>query len=201
MNQRAQDDELAHAEERALVDRARRGDRQAFERLLESKLAPVLRFGRTLCRDEQDALDVAQETLLTAYQKLADFRGESSLSSWLFVVARSICKRSRRKRAGEPQTFEPLDEALREADDLDPEELAELHRTSERLRLAIDTLSTRHREVLLLHDLQGLTTAEIGAILGLTIPATKSRIHRARQALTRELGLALRPNAGKKDRL
>lgn len=182
-------------EERALIDRARRGDREALEKLLEDKVTPVLRFGRTLCRNEEDALDVTQETLLTAYRKIGHFQGRSSLSSWLYVVARSICRRNRRRRAGEPDSFEPLDDELLERDNLDPEELAELHQTSDRLREALSSLSENHREVLILHDIQGLTTTEIGTRLDLTIPAAKSRIHRARAALAKSLGLPSRDNS------
>src|SRR6187397_2698189 len=73
------------------------GDRQALEALLERHQAQVYRFGMKMCRDPEDAKDVLQETLLAMARSVRDFRGASSLSTWLYTIARRFCIKKRRR--------------------------------------------------------------------------------------------------------
>ncbi len=93
----------------ALLTALQAGDDKALGVLLEKHLPAVYRFGVKMCRDPEDAKDVAQETLLAAARGLRDFRGASSVSTWLFTIARSFCIKKRRKRVGEPSEQVALD--------------------------------------------------------------------------------------------
>src|SRR5512139_2295083 len=84
------------------VARAQRGDVVALEELLAEVAPTVLRFARRMCRSDADADDVLQDTLLAAATHLGEFEGRSSLSSWLFALARSACSRKRRGLANQP---------------------------------------------------------------------------------------------------
>ena len=186
---------LTRAEERRLLAAARAGDRRALSRLLELLSGPIYRFGRGFCGDPHDAEDVAQVTLAALARTLHDFRGDSSLTTWAYTVARNACTRHRRRGAGEPARFEALDAggpersaALQVADPgEDPQralERAELRATLER---AIASLPPAQREVLVLRDVEGLPAKQVGKILGLGERAVKSRLHRARVALREAL--------------
>src|SRR5215470_15526196 len=80
-----------------LLAAARAGDAAALEELLERHQAQVYRFGMKMCRDPEDAKDVLQDTLLAMARNVRDFRGASSLSTWLYTIARSFCIKKRRR--------------------------------------------------------------------------------------------------------
>src|SRR5512140_644312 len=92
-----------------LIAAARGGDRGALERLLVRHQDKVFRFGMRMCRGEEDAKDVLQETLIAAARTLPDFRGASSLSTWLYTIARSFCIKQRRQSKFAPESVESLD--------------------------------------------------------------------------------------------
>jgi len=166
----------------ALVERARAGDRQALERLLEEIAPQVYRFGRRMCRHEADAEDVLQDTLLAVASHLDGFEGRASLSSWVFTLARTACARRRRGRKNEPHTSA---EALtsQRAEGPSPEAAAGESELREAVEEALRGLSPEHREVILLRDVEGLTAPEVAEALGQGLPAVKSRLHRARATL------------------
>ena len=160
---------------------------------------PIYRFGRGFCRNTEDAEDVMQETLASLVRSLPSFRGDASLTTWAYTVARNACLRQKRRTArGGTVPLEALDgpEGLTpvELPDEGPDPSRELEqRDLERtLRHAILALPPPQREVLLLRDIEGLPAPEVARALRLTERAVKSRLHRARLAL-RE---ALRPLAG-----
>ncbi len=176
---------LPRAEERRLVAAARRGDRAAMKRLLEALSGPVYRFGQGFCRNPDDAQDLMQDVLATLVTRLDGFRGDASLSTWAFVVARNACARRRRRESrftplegdGGRPVVEPADPAAGPHRRL---ERAELRAALER---AIDALPPAQRQVLVMRDVEGLPAAEVGRILGLGERAVKSRLHRARLAV------------------
>ena len=172
-----------------LLDSARSGDRGALDRLLTRHQSRVYRFGLKMCRDPEDAKDVLQETLLAVARNVKDFRGASSVSTWLYTIARSFCIKKRRRSKFAPEQEESLDgapegEAARLADPgrLPDESLAG-RQIEAALEQAIGELDPMYREVLLLRDVEGLTAPEVGEVLGLTVEAVKSRLHRARVAV------------------
>jgi len=182
---------LPRREEARLLAEARAGDPRALRRILTALSAPAYRFGLGFCRDPHDAEDVMQEVLAALARGLARFRGESSLSSWAFVVARRVCMRRRRRRSGEPESLVPLEAPatggrgpLDVADRAtDPHERLERRELAALLERAIGSLPASQRQVLLLRDVEGLTARETGKVLGLRERAVKSRLHRARAAL------------------
>src|SRR5918911_4634014 len=115
-------------DENLLTD-ARAGDRAALERLLELHQRRVFRFGLKMCGGEEDAKDVLQETLLAAARGIRDFRGASSVSTWLYTIARSFCIKRHRTSKFAPGQLQSLADVPREAHDVadvrrGPEEVA-----------------------------------------------------------------------------
>ncbi|MBI1944829.1 MAG: sigma-70 family RNA polymerase sigma factor [Deltaproteobacteria bacterium] len=170
-----------------LLTEARAGKRAALEELLERHEPQIYRFALRMCGAPQTAKDVLQETLLAAFKGLHDFRGEARLSTWLFQVARSFCSKANRRRAGEPTTHDPLDApaASHVATDASraPDAVAHAREVGEVLRAALAALPEQQREVIVLKDVQGLPVDEVAAVLGESVAATKSRLHRARLEL------------------
>ncbi len=175
----------APSDERLLLA-ARAGDKQALETLLERHQEQVYRFGMKMCRDPEDAKDVLQDTLLAMARGVRDFRGASSLSTWLYTVARSFCIKKRRRSKFAPEEERSLDsdvagEARRLAAPGDnPDDALAGREVDHALEQAIEALDPMYREVLLLRDVEGLTAPEVAEVLGVSVQAVKSRLHRAR---------------------
>ncbi|HSB18601.1 MAG TPA: sigma-70 family RNA polymerase sigma factor [Anaeromyxobacteraceae bacterium] len=172
-----------------LLEAARAGDRAALDQLLTRHQSRVYRFGLKMCRDSEDAKDVLQETLLAVARNVKDFRGASSVSTWLYTIARSFCIKKRRRSKFAPEQEEPLDlgpegEASRIADPgRAPDESLAGRQIESALENAIGDLEPMYREVLVLRDVEGLTAPEVAEVMGLTVEAVKSRLHRARLAV------------------
>lgn len=185
--------------DRELLEAARAGDGKALGELLERHQGEVYRFGLRMCRDPEDAKDVLQETLLAMARGVRDFRGASSISTWAYAIARSHCIKKRRKREGAPAEHLPLDEAEGSearavaAPERGPEQTLEGKQIEQALEQAIDALDPAYREVLVLRDVEGLTAPEVAEVLGLTVQAVKSRLHRARLAVRDRVGPLLVP--------
>ena len=176
------------AEEARLIAAARKGDAAAMSRLLELAAGPAQRFSRGFCRDPHDSEDLAQEVLVSLMRSLDSFRGESSLSTWTYIVARRACARLRKRGS----RFSALDELPAEAEppaatSAEPPARHARKRLGEALERAIAALPMAQREVLVLRDVEGLPAAEVGRVLGLGERAVKSRLHRARLTLRETL--------------
>lgn len=193
-------DEVSEMHENAddpWLEAARAGDAQALERLLERHQDQIYRFSMKMCRDPQDASDVLQDTLLAMARGIGDFRGASSISTWLYTIARSHCIKKRRKRKLAPEQTTSLDEdpsgsAAQLADPAQlPDEVVANQQASRALEDAIAGLSPMYREVLVLRDVEGLAAAEVAEVLGTSVQAVKSRLHRARLAVRAQIAPAL----------
>lgn len=130
---------------------------------------------------KDSAADAAQETFLTAQRALARFRGDSTLKTWLLGIANNECRRMARSRRLETPTIE-----LTDAADNSPFEQAMVDRHS--LQEALNKLSPEHREVVLLHEVEGLSYDEAAAVIGVPAGTVKSRLHHAFANLRRSLG-------------
>ncbi len=169
----------------------------AFDDLYRRHADRMFRFAQRLCGQVEDAKDLVQETFLNAYRGLAQFRGEAQLSTWLYTIASRACLRMRAKRKGEPERELSLDEFIPTsdgelrlqipADGLTPEEALQHKELRQALETAIHKLPKKYRLVLVLRDMEGLTAKEVGAIMGLNERAVKSRLHRARLFVRKEL--------------
>jgi RNA polymerase sigma-70 factor (ECF subfamily) len=169
-----------------LLEAARAGDARSLEVLLERHQAQVYRFGMKMCRDPEDAKDVLQDTLLAMARNVRDFRGASSISTWLYTIARNFCIKKRRRGKFAPERERSLDtEAMPDASRLadpamGPDEALAGKEVEQALEEAIRALEPMYREVLLLRDVEGLTAPEVAEVLGVSVQAVKSRLHRAR---------------------
>jgi len=145
----------------------------------------------------ESAKDLVQETFLNAYRGFRSFRGDAQVSTWLYTIASRACMRMRRKRKGEPDRELSLDEFVPTSegefrlqipmDGLTPEEAFQNKELREALDQAIQKLPKKYRMTLVLRDMEGLSAKEVGAIMGATERAVKSRLHRARLFVRREL--------------
>ena len=176
-----------------LLAAARQGDAAALEALLVRYQPHLYRFGLRMCGNEDDAGDVAQESLISMARSLRDFRGDASVSSWLYTIARSFCIKKRRRSKFAPAREESLDapgvDAVNRLADPapSPEQTAANRELERALVRAIDSLDLPQREVLVLRDVEGLSAPEVAKVLGLSVDAVKSRLHRARASVRREL--------------
>jgi RNA polymerase sigma-70 factor, ECF subfamily len=173
----------------ALVDRARRGDARAFEQLARDIERPLYRHAARIL-GQDDAEDVVQDALLSAWKSLASFEG-TSFRAWVFriVTNRALDRLRSRRRRPELPLDPPVedDDAVGWAEPAAPgAELADLAADREALRVveeALGTLPAEQRAVLLLRDVEGFAYEEIATITSTEIGTVKSRIHRARVAV------------------
>jgi RNA polymerase sigma-70 factor (ECF subfamily) len=175
-------------EHEAQVAAAARGDDDALAALVRAYHDRVYRFGLRVCRDGYDADDAVQD----AFAKLAmrpDVMRSSSPVSWLLTVVRNACTRMLRPFA---RARRSLGERVEDADatpspGLDPEASLQRWRLVHAVHAAIATLERPYREVLVMRDLEGLAGEETCKALGITVATMKTRLHRARLDLRREL--------------
>lgn len=167
-------------------------DSAAFAALIAKYENRVYRFGLKMCGHVEDAEDVVQDTFVSAFRFLKDFRGDASLLTWLMKIASSACLKKRRLRKNQPRDFLPFDEAPEPGRGLEessqsqrPEGLVISREIHERLQTAIAKLPEHYRIVLVLRDMEGLSVKETAETLDLTESAVKVRLHRARAMLFR----------------
>jgi RNA polymerase sigma-70 factor (ECF subfamily) len=152
-----------------LVELARAGDLDAFERFVREHERRVRAVVARLLDDRRDVEEAAQDVFVRAWRTLPEFRGESSVSTWLYRIA--VNEALQRRRRSAYQVVELIDAPAPEPAD------PELRRS---LLAAIGELPVEQRAALVLRDVVGLSNDEVAAVLGLTVEAAKSRIHRAR---------------------
>ena len=170
---------------------------ESFDKLYRDHVDLVYRYAHRLCGEAESAKDLVQETFLNAYRGLKDFRGDARVSTWLYTIASRACLRMRRKRKGAPERELSLEEFVPTSEGefrlqipiegLTPEQALENKELRQALEQAIDKLPKKYRMTLVLRDMEGLSAGETGAIMGLTERAVKSRLHRARLFVRREL--------------
>ena len=180
------------ADEAELVAGLRRGDEAAFEQLVRSYGGRLLQVARRFLPDE-DARDALQEAFLSAFKAIDRFDGKARISTWLHrIVVNSALMRLRKKSTKMEESIEPLlptflDDGHRAesgpAWPENPEETVGRDQVRRIVRQAIDQLPVKYRTVVLLRDIEELSGAETGKLLGLTPNAVKVRLHRARRAL------------------
>ena len=176
---------------KALVEQARGGDEAAFERLYERFERSVYSLCRRLLTDDSTAEDACQAVWLAVWQSLGALRQPEAFSSWLRQTTVRVCGRSQRRRRWWSSWSEVEDDAglaLDPADQTPPTNDALARgEHAEAVRAALERLSPEHREVVVLHHLEGLGVGEIAATLGVATGTVKSRLGRARAHLARLL--------------
>ena len=179
--------------EKVLLARAKKGEIAAFESLMTAYENRIYSLALRSTGSEHDAADITQEVFLRAWKNLDSFRGDSSLSTWLYRVTSNLCVDFARKKAAEGMPTSIDDEESPAADLADasrmaqPEAAAENSELREELQFALAQLSEEHRRVVLLRDVAGMTYTDIARTLGLEEGTVKSRLARARAGLRKIL--------------
>ena len=188
---------MGEGEPDALIRAAQGGDDDALDVLLKRYQPQIFRFGMKMCRDPEDAREVLQDTLFAAARTLRGFRGASSVSTWLYTIARSFCIKKRRHSVFTPEVVS-LESGTSDAFGArdrgrDPERTLADREVGAALEEAIASLEPAYREVLLLRDVEGLSAAEVAEVTALSVAAVKSRLHRARASVRDRLAPLLAP--------
>ena len=188
----------------ALVARLRAGEDAAFEELVRTYTSRLLAVARRIVGSHEEAKDVVQETFLAAFRSLDRFRGEANLGTWLSRIAVNQCLMKLRSRRRKPEqsiedllpTFLPDGHQVRESAlwEVSIDTQVERNEVFALVRQAIDRLPANYRTVLLLRDIEELSTEEVARMLSVTSNTIKVRLHRARQALRTLLEPHFRPN-------
>ena len=182
-------------DEAPFVAQARKGDDRAFAELVKRYEAKIFRLAQHITQNREDAEDVLQETFLRAYEHLDQFQGNSKFYTWIVRIAvnQALMKLRRRRTDKSVSLDESIDTGedtvTREiaAWDEDPEQRFSREELGEILDSAIQTLAPAYRSVFLLRDVDDLSTEETAEALGLSVPAVKSRLLRARLQLREKL--------------
>jgi len=192
---RTQPSTIVKDDEAALVAAAKGGDAASFNELVNRYERKILRLAQNITQNREDAEDVMQEAFLKAYTHLANFQGDSRFYTWLVRIAVNEALMKLRKRRGGKEVS--LDEPMETEDDLVPREVADWGPSPDQryeraqmnsiLSEAIEKLEPEFRMVFVLRDIEELSTEETAKLLGLSVPAVKSRLLRARLRLRQKL--------------
>ena len=186
--------------DRLLVDRFKSGDNAAFDEMVGRYWNRIYSMVHQLLRNPQDAEEVTQDAFIRAHRGLANFRGESAFSTWLYQIATNLARNRywywwRRRRDQSVSIDAPMgpdnDLTLAEvipAEVETPDDITVTQEFVSRIGSGMERLGAKHREILILRNVKNLSYEEIADILGISIGTVKSRIARAREALRSKLG-------------
>lgn len=182
-------------DESELVAKAREGDAAAYNQLVNKYSPKIYRLAKHITQHDEDAEDVLQETFLKAFEHLGDFQGQSKFYTWIVRIAVNESLMKLRKRKSDRTV--PLDEPLDTGEDTvvreiavwdeDPEQKYSREELAQILDEAVQSLRPVFRTVFVLRDIEELSTEETAEALGISIPAVKSRLLRARLQLREKL--------------
>lgn len=181
-------------DEESLLGLAKNGDNRSFDQLVRLHQARVYSVALRLLGNRAEAEDVLQETFLALYKNLGQFKGASSLATYLFRMTTnfSLMKLRKGKRRGDSRQVLLSDIEERPDPSASPLESV----LKDELRTVLDKqlqkLSDIDRAVVVLRDIEGLEGGQVARILGLTLPAMKSKLHRSREILRKNLSLYLK---------
>ncbi len=181
--------------DRHLVERARRGDKHAFELLVSKYQRRLLRLLSRYMRDQGEVEDVAQETFIKAYRALPSFRGDSAFYTWLYRIGINTAKNfliasGRRVPTAtehDVEEAEAFDEGEQLRDINTPESLLMSKEIAATVNAAMDDLPADMRSAIMLREIDGLSYEEIAAIMSCPIGTVRSRIFRAREDIAKKL--------------
>ena len=195
---RSSRDDTARAAYAELVREAATGDREAMERLLMRAQEVAYRFSLLVCGHPEDAEDVMQEALMKTYQHVGRIADPTAFRTWLYSTVRNACLMKRRLHAGEPRHLESIDGGVRSedgaakpidvADDAKPADERMMDAwIDRRLRKALKALPAPYRLIVVMREIDGLSTREVADVTGISEANVKQRLHRGRVMLRREL--------------
>ena len=175
-------------DEMKLIEKARDGDRSAFEQLVKLHEKNVYSLALKLTKNREDALDAAQEAFLKAWISLKSFRGDSKFSSWLYRLTYNTCLDFLRKsKKGEIISLTSEEDEETVADIKDPaptpEEQTVKREIKKTVQNAVDALPEEHRQIIVMREFTGMSYAEIAESMSISEGTVKSRLSRARAKL------------------
>ena len=188
------------AMDRLLVDRFKGGDASAFDEMVSRYWDRIFSMVNQLLRNPQDAEEVTQDAFIRAHRGLANFRGESAFSTWLYQIETNLARNRywywwRRKRDKSVSFDAPMgpdnDTTLAEmipAEVETPDDITVSREFVARIGKGMERLGTKHREILVLRNIKNMSYEEIALVLGISVGTVKSRIARARESLRSKLG-------------
>lgn len=186
--------------DRILVDRFKNGDAGAFDEMVSRYWDRIFSMVNQLLRNPQDAEEVTQDAFIRAHKGLANFRGDSAFSTWLYQIATNLARNRywywwRRKRDKSVSLDAPVgndtNTTLAEvlpAEVETPDDITVTREFVNRIGSGMERLGAKHREILVLRNVKNLSYEEIAQILGISVGTVKSRIARARESLRSKLG-------------
>ena len=186
--------------DRLLVDRFKNGDQSAFDQMVTRYWDRIFSMVHQLLRNQQDAEEVTQDAFIRAHRGLANFRGDSAFSTWLYQIATNLARNRywywwRRKRDKSVSFDAPVssenDMTLADiipAEVETPDDIAVTQEFVSRIGQGMEKLSAKHREILVMRNIKNLSYEEIASILAISVGTVKSRIARARESLRSKLG-------------
>jgi RNA polymerase sigma-70 factor (ECF subfamily) len=194
------------ASERLLIERLRGGDESAYEHLVREHGGRMLAVARRMLRNEEEAQDAVQDAFLSAFKAIDRFEGAARLGTWLhrIVVNAALMRiRSARRRRDEVAIEDLLPRFGKDGHPLDPptrwrdaaEAVLERKELQKLVLVSIDRLPENYRSVLMLRDIEEMSTEEAASLLKIGAGVVKTRLHRARQALRSLLDPHLRKEA------
>ena len=173
---------LEREEERELVAKSKQGDRQALDLLLRNYERQIRSLARRVCSGlPAEAEDVFQESFLQAFRKIDQYKGKSPFGNWLYRITANLCWQKRRARKRKGEVALPDDVAARGGNS--PLRAAENEQLRRHIGKLLEELPPEMRDVLVLSDLESAPGKEIAQRLKISLPAVKSRLHRARRRL------------------
>jgi RNA polymerase sigma-70 factor (ECF subfamily) len=195
---RARGADEARAEYARLVQEAASGDEHAMERLLMRAQEVAYRVSLLVCGHPEDAEDVMQEALLRTYRYVNRIEDPFAFRTWLYRTVRNACLMKRRRRVDEPARHVSIEQGeATTGDESQPIDIEDHGRAAdeqlvdawvgERLRHALQRLPRPYRAIVVLREIEGLSTKEVAAIAGISETNVKTRLHRARALLRKDL--------------
>jgi len=185
----------------ALMLRVQRGDDAAFSELVEKYKQPVMNLAYRMLRDATEAEDLAQNAFIQAYKSAPRYAASAKFSTWLFTITRNLCLNEIRRRSRHPadsidsSATESEESAGRQYEDVKAEQPTETvlqHELEQKVEQALAELPEPQRTAILLCRGDEMSYEEIAEVVGCTLSATKSLIHRGREALKQKLKPYLR---------
>lgn len=180
--------------DRELVAALQGGDLNAFGELVDRYTEKVHNLALRVTRNEEDTEEILQDVFVTVYRKIDKFEGKSAFSSWLYrITVNTAFMKLRKRKQHAAVSFDEVSAGVQEnwtgnsSDTCDIAYISSRHELRGALEGAIKGLPDEYRTIFILRDVDGLSNQEVGEILGLSVPAVKSRLHRSRLMLRKRL--------------
>lgn len=183
---------MAQPSDEELVERVNRGDRRAFQVLVDRHKRMVFNIAWRMLRNREDAEDAAQEAFLRAFRSIRTFRGQAKFSSWLYQITVNVGLSSK-ESAHAKQTFVELQEEADGTDpylrdgDMSPEDIVAQGDFGERIRALVGTLPPIYRAVITLYYLEERSYREVAEILKIPVGTVKTHLYRAKGLLRKRI--------------